>query len=275
MFVSVLKKLFHKSKANPVSTPISEFGWFGDFSSWEEVKQISDGYDASIIIDKVQDSIIKVKNGAAVYERDSVLFDKVEYSWPLLTSLLWIVSQKKTSKLNVLDFGGSLGSTYFQNRKFLNSIESLKWNIVEQKNFVDRGNKFIKDEVINFYESIEECTKVNKIDVIIFSGVLQCIPEPYKILKQAFNENFQYILIDITGFSYNDKDRITIEKVWPEVYDASYPCWFFSETKFLDFFSEDYELIEDFKGYVGEVIPIDGIPQAGYKGFLFKKRSSL
>lgn len=272
MFKSLLKKMFESADANKVENSISEYGWFGDYSSWEEVKLISDGYDANIIIDKVQDAIIKVKNGEAVYERDSVLFGKVEYSWPLLTSLLWIVSQKLNSELNVLDFGGSLGSTYFQNRKFLNSIQKLKWNIVEQKNFVERGNKFIKNEVLNFYESIEECTKENQVDVIIFSGVLQCIPEPFKILEQAFKKNFKYIIVDITGFSYNDKDRITIEKVWPEVYEASYPCWFFSETKFLEFFNKKYELIEDFKGYVGEVIPIDGIPQAGYKGFLFKLR---
>jgi len=48
----------------------------------EEAMELSTGYDSERILGKVRDSLLKVKRGEAVYERDSVLFDKVQYSWP-------------------------------------------------------------------------------------------------------------------------------------------------------------------------------------------------
>ena len=73
---------------------------------------------AQDILDKVLAATLKVKQGQAVFERDSVLFDEIEYSWPLLAGLMWAAASNG-GKLNVLDFGGALGSSYYQNRKFL------------------------------------------------------------------------------------------------------------------------------------------------------------
>jgi hypothetical protein len=52
-----------------------------------------------------------VKTGEAVYERDSVLFDEIQYSFPVIAALLRVASANK-GKLNVLDFGGSEKSHY-------------------------------------------------------------------------------------------------------------------------------------------------------------------
>ena len=40
------------------------------------------------IFEKTKQSLLKVKNGEAVYERDSVLFDKKEYPYAIISSLL-------------------------------------------------------------------------------------------------------------------------------------------------------------------------------------------
>jgi hypothetical protein len=63
----------------------------------------------------------QVLAGKQAYERDGVLFDKIQYSWPLLSVLLW-VALKNDGRLEVVDFGGSMGTTYFQNRKYLDPI---------------------------------------------------------------------------------------------------------------------------------------------------------
>src|SRR5688572_21124448 len=78
--------------------------WSGDFKSWENASQKSEGYSSMEILAKVKKAVLKVKNGEAVYERDSVLFDKIEYSWPLLSSLMWVAA-KNNNSLKVLDFG--------------------------------------------------------------------------------------------------------------------------------------------------------------------------
>ena len=48
---------------------------------------------------------------------------------------------KNNDKLNVLDFGGSFGTTYYQNRKFLKHIKKVEWNIIEQKKIVQIAKK--------------------------------------------------------------------------------------------------------------------------------------
>ena len=61
--------------------------WAGDFASWEEAQSNCSGYDSDIILEKCRNALLKVKNKEAVYERDSVLFDKIQYSWGLLAGI--------------------------------------------------------------------------------------------------------------------------------------------------------------------------------------------
>lgn len=61
------------------------------------------GYNSDEIIKKVKQFLLKVKSGKAVYERDSILFDKIYYSRPLLAGLLWIACQRG-DRLNLIVF---------------------------------------------------------------------------------------------------------------------------------------------------------------------------
>ena len=109
-----------------------KYGWIGNYANWQEAQIRSVGYDTEEILGTVRDSLLKVKNGEAIYERDSVVFDQIQYSWPLLAGLLFC-SVKLEGHLKILDVGGSLGTTYFQNKKFLDHLKSVSWNIVEPK----------------------------------------------------------------------------------------------------------------------------------------------
>ncbi len=93
------------------------YGWYGNFRSWEHAEKKCTGYDSEIIFNKVKDAARQVKNGDAAFERDSVLFHEPDYSKTLAKAIKLILSAKNAKKINVLDFGGSLGSTYFQNRE--------------------------------------------------------------------------------------------------------------------------------------------------------------
>ena len=66
-----------------------KYGWKGDYKTWKEAKDVSTGYETNEIILKVKQSLLKVKNGEAVYERDSLIFDEIHYSWPLLAGLMF------------------------------------------------------------------------------------------------------------------------------------------------------------------------------------------
>lgn len=244
--------------------------WSGDYDSWAEAQKASTGYDSKAVLNKVKDSLCKVKNGEAVYERDSVIFDEIQYSWPLLAGLMWIAAQSRGA-LNILDFGGSLGSTYFQNRKFLEGLSSVRWNIVEQKHFVDVGKKYFEDDRLKFYYDIESCFKKNSPNSILFSSVIQYLENPYEFLEGIKAMGFEFILFDRTSFVLEGRERLTVQIVSPEIYSVSYPCWFFNKKKFYGLFEEDYKLVADFDALAG--IMKMSSNQYGYdKGIILKRR---
>lgn len=242
-------------------------GFFGNYNSWAEAKADSRGYDYGEILEKVKKATLMVRDGRVAYERDSVTFDKKQYSWPVLASLLWIAS-KHDGHLNILDFGGSLGSSYFQNIDFLKHLKKLRWNVVEQKNFAEAGRRDIENEQLYFYQSIEECLGVTKPQVMLASSVIQYLEKPYEFLEKLMTYDFEYLIFDRTAF-FADKDRLTVQRVRPGIYDASYPAWFLNEKKFREIVGRKYALVTELDSLRSQIEV--GDETANEKGFLFKK----
>jgi putative methyltransferase (TIGR04325 family) len=244
-----------------------KYGWKGDYKSWQEAKDLTNAYDDVLILDKVKEALLKIKNGDAVYERDSVLFDRIHYSWPLLTTLLWITTLNKGS-LKVADFGGSLGSSYFQNRIFLDSVLRLQWNIVEQENFVDCGQKNFQDDILHFFYTPEQMiAKQGLPDLLILSCVLPYLEKPYTMLVDLMRLKIPYIIVDNTYFNNENRDRICIQRVLPEIYKASYPCWMLNYEHVKKTLSDSYEMISEHDN--DSVIFLDG-KKIQYRGLLYK-----
>ena len=142
--------------------------------SWDDAyKETASGYSSKNILIKCRDSLLKVKNGEYLYERDSVLFTERELFYPLLSSLFYI-SMKNNNSLNIIDFGGSLGSTYFQNKDILKQVGiSINWNIIEQENFVKCGKEYFADNELHFFNNIDEVIdEEKKGTVCLFGSVL-------------------------------------------------------------------------------------------------------
>ncbi|MBW4519533.1 MAG: methyltransferase, TIGR04325 family [Scytolyngbya sp. HA4215-MV1] len=245
-------------------------GFWGNYSSWQEAQQLTSGYDSAGILEKVKQASLKVKNGEAVYERDSVLFNQIHYSFPILASLLRVAVENQ-GKLSVLDFGGSLGSSYYQCRDFLSDLTELRWNVVEQKNFVDCGKQFFEDESLKFFVDIEKCLAVEQPQIVLLSSVLQYLEKPYDFLEQLIQYKFPYLLFDRTAFVETGGDRLTIQKVSPTIYPASYPAWFFHLNRFLECFKGNYEMIVQFDSLAGLIELRNPGQNARDMGFLFQK----
>jgi len=248
----------------------SPYGWFGNYASWQEVMASAKGYDAGNILNKTKDALLQVKNGTALYERDSMLFDQMEYPFPLLSCLFRSASLLKRP-LNIVDFGGSLGSTYFQVKDFIGPEVCASWNIVEQEHYVTCGKENFENDHLKFYPSIDACLQDKKIDLVLISGSVQYLPQPHLFLKQLADYNFNFLVFDRTAFHHGTEDRLTLQIVPPEIYEASYPSWFFNRDKFMAHFSEKYQLICEFLPFVeGEAImEIDHQPAGYNKGFYY------
>jgi putative methyltransferase (TIGR04325 family) len=239
--------------------------------SWDDAfKKTSKGYSAENILNKCRDSLLKVKNGEYPYERDSVLFTEKEIFYPLLSSLLYI-SMKNGNRLNIVDFGGSLGSTYFQNRNIFKQVGiEIYWNIIEQDNFVKCGKEYFADNELHFFNNIDELTNKEEISVCLFGSVLPYLKEPYNILYTIRRHNIKHIIIDRTYFLENEsEDVLSIQKVPPEIYDASYPAWFLSLSKFLSFVNNFYNI--NFKWNNSDIISLAGY-KTSIRGFFLERK---
>ena len=184
----------------------------GEFENWNEALKHTTGYDSKLILERCRESLLKVKNGEAVSERDSVLLDKIQYSWGLLSGLQKAAIEND-NRLCVLDFGGSLGSSYFQNRNFLKKLSKLDWCIVEQSHFVDCGNNEFSGNQLHFFYNVEECLQQYRPNVLLLSSVLQYLDEPFKWLDKLINLKINYIIIDRTAFIDKGPDLLTIQRV--------------------------------------------------------------
>jgi putative methyltransferase (TIGR04325 family) len=241
----------------------------GNYQNWQEAVAASEGYDSDQILKKVCDALLKVKNGEAAYERDSVLFEEIQYSWPLLAALLWIASRQDNC-LNLMDFGGSLGSSYFQNREFLGHLSQWHWNVVEQEKFVRCGKTHFEDQVLKFYYTVDECFAKRHPNTFLFSGVLPYLEKPYELLQDCLSHQPEYVIIDRTPFIEGNKDRLTVQKVPREIYGGSYPAWMLSKRAFLEVMQEKYELMAAFEALSGAIDLGDDVAQDS--GFIFKRR---
>lgn len=237
--------------------------FYGDFKSWEHAKKKSTGYDEKTILRHVHQSTSKVVKGEAIFERDSVCFHSKEFRWPILANLL--NTALNYSQLHVLDFGGSLGSLYYQHRPYLDKINNFSWNIVEQKHFVESGKQNFETSRLRFWYSIDECANNTKCDIAILSSVLQYLDNPEGVIRQISKHKIKKILIDRSPFINGPKNIIKIQYVPKSIYSARYPVWFFSYDYFLSLMeSEGYSLINEFS-----CKEIDSFPE--YKGLLFEK----
>lgn len=236
----------------------------GDYPSWSAAELEAGGYDVPAILERVRNAALKVKRGEAVFERDSVCFYHEEYRWPPLACLLRVAAENG-GKLRVLDFGGSLGSFYFQHRKHFASLREVRWAVVEQPHFVACGKAEFSDDVLEFFETIEECQAQVDVDVIFVSSVLQYLPNPYDWLGRFAQTHIPYLLLDRTPFIERDCDRLTVQRVPPEIYPASYPAWFFSRSRFA---------VEVERAGFREVVRFDAADDVGigrFEGVLFAR----
>lgn len=242
-------------------------GWFGNYKTWDEALKKSTGYDEGSILQKIKTSILKVKNGEAQYERDSVAFDTFEYSEAFLEALK---STVKNNSLSIVDFGGSLGSQYFQYKRFFEGVD-INWMVVEQKHFVECGKKEIANSELQFFNTIEEALKHKAANTIVLSSVLPYLKEPFAMIEKVKSYNFDYLIIDRNPFMDTENDMLTVQVVPESIYNASYPAWFFNEKKFLKAFEDKYTVKNEFSSPFSAPTIVND-KQAVWKGFILVKK---
>ena len=240
--------------------------WKGKYSSWDEAISQCTGYGANDVIEKTRAALRKVRDVEAAYERDTILYDNIIYSWPLLATLLKAAIENN-KVLEVLDFGGSLGSSYYQNKDMLSGVEKLTWNIIDQPRIVEIGKEEMENSQLRFYSTIDDCLQTCTINVVLLSGTLQYIEKPHELLNTLISIGADYFIIDRTPFLRQDEDDILgIQYTSAPYYTASFPARRFNRQKIINHFIGKYHLTSNYFSYGNN----DNNALFSIEGMLFK-----
>jgi len=243
------------------------FGWQwfrGDYASWAGARAASAGYDDQALLDRVVTAMREVAAGRARYERDGVAFPSPEVNAPLLARLRASAAQTG-GRLDVVDFGGSLGSLWWQHRSELAQLAAVRWRVVEQAHYVAAGREFAQEN-LDFADSIAAALQGMQPAVIILSSVLPYLENPGALLAEAVRHGFAHIIIDRTPFIAGGRTRLAVQHTPPGLGGGSYPCWLFDREKLLSVLQPAYELVAEWPS-------LDELaPHVRHRGFHFQRR---
>jgi putative methyltransferase (TIGR04325 family) len=215
----------------------------GPYQTWADARHASTGYDAPAILERMTASARAVAAGQAAYERDTVLFRDPTPD-PLLLAEITALTKIRPAGVRVLDFGGALGSTWFQHRPFLAGLGTVAWHVVEQPFIAERGRTEFTNPNLTFHDSIESALASGPPDLVLLSSVLQYLEAPWSVLERLASLPASVWLITRTPFADAlASDTLVVQHVPATIYPASYPAWIFSPDHFAAFWTARHTVL--------------------------------
>lgn len=244
----------------------------GRFKDWSGASAASTGYAHGEILDRVIRASREVEAGRAAFERDAVLFDIWQAPVQLLAPLLRHAA-RCGGHLEVVDFGGSLGSSYRQCRPFLPALASLRWYVIEQPGFVAAGRAEFENETLSFHDTVDALPPAAAPRLLLASSVLQYLEAPLEAIAGWDVPSVRAVLIDRTPVWSGATHWPCVQHVPRHIYPASYPCWVLSQPRLLERLAQRWRLVYEFDSVEGRHAARGG-PTFDFKGFYLEDRET-
>ncbi|QIP01739.2 methyltransferase, TIGR04325 family [Bradyrhizobium symbiodeficiens] len=212
-----------------------------------------------------------IASDGRLFERDGVVFSTPIVPFELLTFLLRAAG-RSGGTLKVLDFGGSLGSTYRQCRPFLDHLRQLRWNVVEQPAMVEIGKARFADDQLRFFDRIGDATEGSAPDVVIFSGVLQYLDDPYHVLAEACACGASTIIVDRNPVCALAQDVLAVQVVSSDIFPARLPFRIFGAGMIENAMGSAYRKVAEF-GCVDSDAVLKAL-DVRFRGQAFERRAA-
>ncbi|MEZ6046828.1 MAG: methyltransferase, TIGR04325 family [Planctomycetaceae bacterium] len=217
----------------------------GNYTDYQSARDASTGYDADLIQSRVIAAQKKVRAGEGLFAQDGVVIQSAPPPIRLLAILYQVALEKETKVVNVIDFGGALGSTYDRCRAMAPSTLHFNWTIIEQPALVEAGQKEFSTDELCFSNSLEESLQSQPVDLLLLSGVLPYLEEPFTLLSQIAECKIPWIIIDRTPLLFTGESRLTVQHVPASIYGSpqSYPAWFLDHDQLCSILTPHYKLL--------------------------------
>lgn len=229
-----------------------DVGWFGDYQDWDHALVHEVGYSTDVILERMQEVHHRLKIGALSEQPDPNLLGHLLLAATIL------------KQMRVMDFGGSLGRQYFRMREALDLGCNYSWSVVEQDNFVRCGRRQFADKKLRFFSDPGDCIANEQPNVLLASNSLQYFSDPYALLDTLLVGSIHYVIIHDLPVSLSGKERITIQKVDQNIYEATLVCRLFSETRILSYFTDrGFHLQDSYRSVMHDVCE--------FRGYVFRR----
>jgi putative methyltransferase (TIGR04325 family) len=238
----------------------------GNFPTWEAASASAEGYTAPQLLEDALQLALTLRDES---NASAVATQIIPY--PLVATLMRAAALSG-GQLRVIDFGGALGTTYFQCRRWLQGLKPLAWHIVEQSHYVEEGQAKLADNELKFFTSIKAAAEAKPVEAVIFSSVLQYLDSPEAILAQAISCKPQSIIIDRLPVIAGNTDEICLQKQhFPaSLPRCSLPIRLFARQSIMALLGKEYKLMCEFDAADH---PMGGMRRVDFKGFVFERAS--
>ncbi|MFA5057394.1 MAG: methyltransferase, TIGR04325 family [Opitutaceae bacterium] len=245
-----------------------QFGWRwfrGNYATWSEARAASAGYDDAAVLDRMLGAARAVRSGRVAWDRDGATFAEPAVHAPLLAALR-TVAAAQGGRLELVDFGGALGSTWWQYRPSLAGLATVRWRVVEQPHVAAAGRREFADTVLSFHDSLDDALAGAAPAAILLSSVLPYVEAPHALVADVLRRGFKHLIIDRTAFVTKGSERLAIQRVPPALGGGSYPCWLFERRSLLAPVEQGYRLAAEWPGFD------DFGPGVAFRGFLYERK---
>jgi putative methyltransferase (TIGR04325 family) len=219
----------------------------GPFVSWDVAAERATGWDSPRITELALAAALKVKNGTAAFERDSRTYDRIIYSPTILAALLLAVARYR--RLNVIDFGGGLGSNYFQNVKMIRALAEtpISWNVIERPALAKIGAEQFQTVELRFHAEFAAARLENA--VLLFTSSLQYVPDAFGFLEEAIR-GIDIVALDHVLVSADKNHAIFLQHLDPRRFGkVTLATWCFAKDALIGWFAaRGFVLVEHFQG---------------------------
>lgn len=205
----------------------------GPYNSYGAALADATGYDSPVVATQVEAATRAVLEGRAVYERDGTTFSE-RPDLAIHRVLRQVVSPNAT----IADFGGGLGGLFISTQDHV--PPGCRLLVIEQASMVEAGRRLAREHrlPLEFVDSREQA--LPPIDVLILSGVLQYLPDPWATLESLLLQTSPAIVI---------LDRTTIRRGGSRWYLQTNPGYYTEAVTYPVQVLDRRRLLNSFSGY--------------------------
>jgi len=235
----------------------------GEYHSWAEARDNSFGYEDADLVERVA-THNKVREDLG--ERGFLLGDR---ELQILSALMVAANHLSKRDLEIIDIGGELGGYYRSLSRFFS--QNLNWTVLETEAMASKGNELFSTTSLSFtHDETILSKRRDQLDIILASGVLQCLQNPAVFFEQICEANAPYIIVSVLPLITKRKDILTCRLVKTDSYEESYPLWIFSKARWIEILQHRYVIMYQWQVSKSDTLS-DGTT-VNYSGFLLERK---